>query len=86
MSTKVKVEQPDFDNTEILNDDEIKQIGEEVQELIELLDNDEDSNDSKDSTVMRYRYPGLIPKSLKRNYETTGVLFKLFNVEIIKQY
>lgn len=74
MSTKVKVEQSDFDNTEILNDDEIEQIGQEVQELIELLDdNDEDSNGSNDSTAMRY--PGLIPKCLKRDYETTGILF-----------
>lgn len=76
MSTNIKIEQSDFDNTEILNDDQLEQIGQEVEELIELLDNDEDSNDSKESTALRY--PGLISKTIKRNREDTGILFNIY--------
>lgn len=66
MSTQIKVEQSDFDNTEILDDAAINQIGQEVDELIELLDDDED--DSHTSTAIRY--PGLTA-NLKREYNGT---------------
>ncbi|XP_001943493.2 N-acetyltransferase ESCO2 [Acyrthosiphon pisum] len=58
------VDQPDFNNTEILDDGAIEQIGQEVNELIELLD-DEDDDDN--STAVRY--PGLASNSTKRNHE-----------------
>ncbi|XP_008187096.1 N-acetyltransferase ESCO1 [Acyrthosiphon pisum] len=58
------VDQSDFNNTEILDDGAIEQIGQEVNELIELLD-DEDDDDG--STAIRY--PGLTSKSTKRNHE-----------------
>lgn len=58
------VDQPDFNNTEIL-DGTIEQIGQEVNELIELLDDEED--DDNNSTAVRY--PGLTLNSTKRNYE-----------------
>lgn len=65
MSTTVNVEKPDFDNTEILNDDAIEQIGQEVNELIELLDDDEDS----DGQSIAIHYPSLMSKSAKRDHE-----------------
>jgi len=58
------IEQSDFDNTEVLDDGAIEQIGQEVNELIELLD---DEDDDDDSTAVRY--PGLTSNSTKRNHE-----------------
>ncbi|XP_025206358.1 N-acetyltransferase ESCO1-like [Melanaphis sacchari] len=59
------VDQFDFNNTEILDDGTIEQIGQEVNELLELLDDEEDDNN--DSTAVRY--PGLSSNSTKRNHE-----------------
>lgn len=59
------VDQSDFNNTEILDDGTIEQIGQEVNELIDLLDDEED--DENDSTAVRY--PGLSSNSTKRNHE-----------------
>ncbi|XP_026810861.1 N-acetyltransferase ESCO2-like [Rhopalosiphum maidis] len=58
------VDQSDFNNTEILDDGTIEQIGQEVNELIELLDDEDDENDST-----AVRYPGLSSNSTKRNHE-----------------
>lgn len=69
MSTQIKVKQSDFDNTEILDDAAINQIGQEVDELIELLDDDEDEDDGHTSTAVRY--PGLT-SNLKREYNDNG--------------
>lgn len=80
MSTVVKVEPHDFDNAEILDDVEIEQIGQEVNELIELL-NDDDNEDDKeddDSHSTATRYPGLVSKNTKRDHEESGMLL-LFN-------
>jgi len=71
MSTKVQVEESDLNNIEILDDDAIEQIGQEVNELIELLDDDGDS----DGQSMAVRYPGLTSKSTKRDHEGTDILF-----------
>lgn len=66
------IDQSDFNNTEILDDSAIEKIGQEVNELIELLDDDEDDDDNH-STV---RYPGLASNSTKRNHEDQdGILF-----------
>lgn len=59
------VDYSDFNNTEILDDGTIEQIGQEVNELIDLLDDEED--DYNDSRVVRY--PGLSSNSTKRNHE-----------------
>jgi len=58
------VDLSDFNNTEILDDGAIEKIGQEVNELIELLD---DEDDDDDSTAVRY--PGLTSNSTKRNHE-----------------
>ncbi|XP_015373116.1 PREDICTED: N-acetyltransferase ESCO2-like [Diuraphis noxia] len=58
------VDQSDFNNTEVLDDGALEQIGQEVNELIELLD---DEDDDDDSTAVRY--PGLATNSTKRNHE-----------------
>lgn len=72
MSTTIKVKESDFDNTEILDDNTIEEIGQEVNELIELLDDEEDCQDQ--STAIRF--PGLILKSTKRDHEdNNGILF-----------
>ncbi|XP_050434387.1 N-acetyltransferase ESCO1 [Adelges cooleyi] len=64
MSTIIKNEQPDFDKVDILDDDAIEQIGQEVSDLIELLDDEEE-----DSQPTAIRYPGLTLNSLKREPE-----------------
>lgn len=72
------VDQSDFNNTEILDDGAIEQIGQEVNELIELLD-DEDDNDN--STVVRY--PGLASNSTKRNHEKRdGIKLFIINIKL----
>jgi len=68
------VNQSDFNNTEILDDGAIKQIGQEVNELIELLD---DEDDDDDSTAVRY--PGLTSNSTKRNHDDRDGI-KLFTI------
>ena len=72
------VDQSDFNNTEILDDGAIEQIGQEVNELIELLD-DEDDDDN--STAVRY--PGLASNSTKRNHEDRdGIKFFIINITL----
>lgn len=68
MSTTIKVEETEFSTTEVL-DNAIDQIGQEVNDLIELLDDDE----VDDSNSMAIRYPGLTLKSTKRDHENTGI-------------
>lgn len=73
MSTNIKVEPSEFNNTEILNDNEIEQIGQEVNDLIELLDDDEDNAiDEQNNLSTAIRYPGLTSKSAKRDHENNG--------------
>lgn len=59
------VKQSDIDNTEIMDDETIENIGQEVNDLIELLDDDADNDN--DSTAIHF--PGLTLKSTKRNHE-----------------
>lgn len=75
LKTEFKTEEHDFNSIEILEDDVIEHIGQEVEELIELLDDNED--DDSHSTAVRY--PGLTSKSVKRDIEDNGILFKKFN-------
>lgn len=77
MSTTIKVEEMEFNNTEILDDEAIQQIGQEVNQLIELLD-DEDEDDNH--TVERY--PGLVPKSTKRDHENNGKFYLIIIIFI----
>lgn len=67
MSTFIKNELPDFDNTEILDDNAIEKIGQEVSDLIELLDDEEEDTHSTAA-----RYPGLTVISDKRNHYEYG--------------
>jgi len=72
-------DQSDFNNTEILDDGAIEQIGQEVNELIELLDDDEDDDDT--STAVRY--PGLATNSTKRNHEDRdGIKLFIINIKL----
>lgn len=70
MSIQIKNEPENFNTIEILDDDEIEKIGEEVNQLIDLLDDDEED----DSHTVE-RYPGLMPKSMKRDHGNNGTLF-----------
>lgn len=70
MSTTIKVEETEFGTTEIL-DNAIDQIGQEVKDLIELLNDDKDD----DSNSVAIRYPGLTLKSTKRDHDNTGISF-----------
>jgi len=73
------VDQSDFDNTEVLDDGAIEQIGQEVNELIELLD---DEDDDDDSTAVRY--PGLASNPTKRNHEDRdGIKLLIINIKLI---
>lgn len=72
MSTIIKKEEADFNNTEILDDNTIEQIGQEVNELIELLDEDDEDDDLHSTAT---RYPGLTLNSIKRDHEDNGILF-----------
>lgn len=69
MSTKIKDEPENFNSIEILDDDEIEKIGQEVNQLIDLLDDEEE-----DANHTVERYPGLVPKSMKRDYGNNGTL------------
>lgn len=73
MSTKV--EPTDFESTEILDDDALEQIGQEVNDLIELLDDGEDLDEDTHSTAIRY--PGLASSSSKRNHGDSGIFIYL---------
>lgn len=70
MSTKVKVEEADFDTIEILDDNAIEQ---EVEDLIDLLGDDDDNEDEENSLAVRY--PGLTSKSTKRDHDDNGMFF-----------
>lgn len=74
MSSIIKVEETEFDTTEILDDNAIEKIGQEVENLIELLDDDDEDNDN-DSTAIRY--PGLSSKPSKRDHSDNSMLFSL---------
>ncbi|XP_050546495.1 N-acetyltransferase eco [Daktulosphaira vitifoliae] len=65
MSTFIKNESSDFDNSEVLDDDAIEKIGQEVSDLIELLDDEEDTH------CTPIRYPGLtvISQSSHNEYD-----------------
>jgi len=72
------VDQSDFNNTEILDDGAIEQIGQEVNDLIELLDDEEDDDDST-----AVRYPGLASNSTKRNHEDQdGIKLFIINIKL----
>ncbi|VVC28270.1 Hypothetical protein CINCED_3A015619 [Cinara cedri] len=64
MSTSSRVLSLDIDNSEIMNDEAIEKIGQEVNDLIELLDDDADTDN--DSTAIHF--PGLTLKSTKRDH------------------
>lgn len=76
MSANIKVEPLEFNNTEIVNDNENEKIEEEVNELIELLYDDEDNAlDEQNNISTAIRYPGLVSKTIKRDYEKNGKLY-----------
>lgn len=75
LKTEIKREEHEFNSIEIIEDDFLKQIEHEVKELIELLDDNEDD----DSPSTAIRYPGLTSKSIKREIEDSGKLFKNYN-------
>lgn len=73
MCTEVKVDESEFNSTEILDDNAIEKIGKEVNELIDLLGNDDDDDENKEtSNLSAVRYPGLTLKSTKRDRESNG--------------
>lgn len=74
MCTKVKDEPADFNSIKILDDDEIEKIGQEVNHLIDLLDDEDEDEDENDNHAVE-RYPGLELKSMKRDHGNNGILF-----------
>lgn len=77
MCANIKAEPSDFNNTDILKDNEIEQIGQEVKEIIELLNDNEDEIDDidvDDELSTDIRYPGLASKSIKRDHDKNGMV------------
>lgn len=78
MSTVLRVEESEFNSTEILDDNAIEEIEKEVNNLIDLLDDDDDDNKMEEtSNLTAIRYPGLTLKSTKRDHENMGILFNI---------
>lgn len=76
-----KVEPTDFSGTEILDDDAIEQIGQEVNDLIELLDDGDDIDDDNfDDNSTAIRYPGLASNLSKRNHADSGMFYYFISI------